>query len=298
MPDRPEMVEALPVRRTGQWLVGVAALAVALFLVYSFAVSPNIQWTEVIAYFLDGRILSGLWLTILLTVLCMVIGVGGGILLAIMKLSGNPVLNFLSATFLLLFRGTPVLVQIIIWFNLSLVFPYIAGIPTNTLITPFAAALLGLGLNEAAYMAEIVRAGIESVDDGQSEATAASGLTKGQALRFVILPQAMRAIIPPTGNQFIGMLKATSLVSVIATQELLTQAQHIYSQNFLTIELLIVTCIWYLLMTTVATIIQSSIETKLSAGDRNVRAPGIGQLVVRALSFRRPVEGIDWRNAP
>ena len=297
MSNLPEKVDALPVRRTGQWVAGAFALAAALFLLYSFAASPNVQWNEVGAYFLDGRILSGLWVTIVLTVCCMLIGVGGGILLAIMKLSGNPVLEGLSGTFVLFFRGTPVLVQIILWFNLSLIFPYIAGIPTNTLITAFAAALLGLGLNEAAYMAEIVRAGIESVDDGQSEATAASGLTKGQALRFVILPQAMRAIIPPTGNQFIGMLKATSLVSVIATQELLTQAQHIYSQNFLTIELLIVTCIWYLLMTSVATVIQSIIEQKLSVGDRRTRRPGVAQLVARAFTFRRPVEGINWRNS-
>lgn len=267
----PPRVRVLPPRRPGRWLLAAAAALAVAYVVVAFATSPNIQWNEVANYFLDGRIISGLWLTILLTLTCMAVGIGGGVLLAVMRLSDNKVLKWISWWYLLLFRGTPVLVQIILWFNLSLVFPYIGSLPTNQVITPFTAAVLGLGLNEAAYMAEIVRAGIESVDDGQSEATAASGLTRFQALRYVVLPQAMRAIIPPTGNQFIGMLKSTSLVSVIASRELLTQAQQIYGENFLTIELLLVTCIWYLILTSIATVIQYFIELRLSSGDRRVR---------------------------
>ena len=294
MTPAPLPIDALPARRPGRWILGALALAAVTAIAIAFARSPNIQWAEVGGYFLDGRILSGLGMTLLLTVLCMVIGVLGGILLAVMKLSGNPVLQQLSWWYVLFFRGTPVLVQIILWFNLSLVFPTLLGLPTNAVITAFGAALLGLGLNEAAYMAEIVRSGIDSVDDGQSEATAASGLTRAQSLRFVVLPQALRAIIPPTGNQFIGMLKSTSLVSVIATQELLTKAQHIYSQNFLTIELLIVACLWYLLMTTVATILQSLLEQRLSAGDRRIRTVGVRGFLERAFRLNRGPAVIDW----
>lgn len=260
-------------------------MAVVVYIVVAFAVSPNIQWGEVKNYFVDGRIIAGLWLTIWLTLACMAVGIIGGLLLAVMRLSGNAVLQWISWWYILFFRGTPVLVQIIIWFNLSLVFPNIGLMPTNQVITPFTAAVLGLGLNEAAYMSEIVRAGIESVDEGQSEATAASGLTRSQTLRYVVLPQALRAIVPPTGNQLIGMLKSTSLVSVIASQELLTKAEQIYGENFLTIELLFVTCIWYLILTSVATVIQYFIEAKLSSGDRH-RPKSPMEFFSRALRFR------------
>ena len=264
----PPRLKVLPPRRPGRWVVAAVALACVAYIVVAFATAPTIKWQEVANYYLDGRIIDGLRLTIELTLACMLVGVVGGVILAVMRLSGNAVLQWIAWWYLLLFRGTPVLVQIIIWFNLSLVFPYIGTMSTNAVITPFTAAVLGLGLNEAAYMAEIVRAGIESVDEGQAEATAASGLTRFQSLRFVILPQALRAIIPPTGNQFIGMLKSTSLVSVIGSEELLTQAQHIYGENFLTIELLLVTCIWYLILTSVSTVIQFFIEAKLSSGDK------------------------------
>lgn len=290
----PPPIDALRAQRPGRWILGALALAAVVAFAVPVASSPNIQWTEVGNYFFDGRIVAGLGMTILLTVLCMIIGVVGGILLAVMKLSGNPVLQQLSWWYVLFFRGTPVLVQIILWFNLSLVFPTIFGMPTNSVITAFGSALLGLGLNEAAYMAEIVRAGIDSVDEGQSEATAASGLTRAQSLRYVILPQALRAIIPPTGNQFIGMLKSTSLVSVIATQELLTKAQNIYSQNFLTIELLIVACIWYLLMTSVATGLQSALERRLSAGDRRAQPPGLRERLTQPITLKRKPSLIDW----
>ena len=290
----PPLINALPARRPSRWAVGALALGFSAYLIYEFAASPNIQWTEVWNYVANGQILAGLGLTLVLTVVCMVVGIIGGVLLAIMKLSRNPVLQSISWCYVLFFRGTPVLVQIIFWFNLSLVFPYIGATPTNQLITPFIAAVLGLGLNEAAYMAEIVRAGIGSVDEGQSEATAASGLTRAQTMRYVVLPQALRAIVPPTGNQFIGMLKTTSLVSVIATQELLTSAQHIYSQNFLTIELLIVASIWYLVATTLATAIQSVIEDRLSAGDRTRRTSDVLAFWRQTLRIDRKISPIDW----
>ena len=153
-----------------------------------------------------------------------------------MRLSSNPVLGSVSWAYIWFFRGTPLLLQIIFWFNLALIFPHIGSIQTNTIIDPLTAAILALSLNEGAYMAEIVRAGILSVDPGQSEAGASIGLTRAKTMRLVVLPQAMRAIIPPTGNEFIGMLKNSSLVSVIAVSELLTTAQNIYSMNYLVIE--------------------------------------------------------------
>jgi len=184
-----------------------------------------------------------------------------GLVLASMRLSVNPVLRTVSWFYIWLFRGTPLLVQIIFWFNIALVLPTVGiGIPgteywwsvnTSTLVTTSVAAVLALGLNEGAYMAEIVRAGIQVVDYGQTEAGLALGMKKGLVFRLIVLPQAMRAIIPPTGNELISMLKNTSLVSVIAAQELLTKAQGIYSMNLLTIELLIVAAVWYLIVTSV-----------------------------------------------
>lgn len=255
-----------------RWMGALLALAVVAFISYSFAKAPTIQWGQVGHYLLDHRLISGLWLTIALTLACMAVGVVGGVILATMRLSDNPVLRSISWWYLLFFRGTPVLVQIILWFNLALVFPTMFGTPTNMVITPFTAAVLGLGLNEAAYMAEIVRAGIESVDAGQREAATSQGLTNTQTLRHVVMPQAMRAIIPPTGNQFIGMLKSTSLVSVIASQELLTQAQQIYSDNFLTVELLLDACIWYLVLTTIATFLQILVEARFMHGEEVPRS--------------------------
>ncbi|MBD9374945.1 amino acid ABC transporter permease [Rhizobium sp. ARZ01] len=231
------------------------------------------------------KIVSGLWLTLFLTVAAQAIGTAGGILLAAMSISPNGLLKAVSAFYIWIFRGTPALIQIIFWFNIALVFPNIfigvpwtsigVSYPTNSLITPLVTAVVALGLNEAAYMAEIVRGGLLSVDSGQREAAASIGLTHSKALRYIILPQALRAIIPPTGNELISMLKNTSLVSVIAAQELLTSMQQIYAMNFLTIELLIVASIWYLILTTLATIAQGFLERWLARTDRARPKPAL-----------------------
>jgi polar amino acid transport system permease protein len=266
----PPPVEAVPARHPGRWAGAVLALVVALWLGYLFATNDNIDWAMVQGYLTVDAIISGLGVTIALTVASMVAGVLLGALFAVMRMSDNPVLRVLSWLYAWFFRGTPVLVQIIFWFNLALLFPTIGAfgwtVDTNTLITPFIAAVLALGLNEGAYMSEIVRAGIVSIDRGQSEAAQALGLTRGQTMRRIIIPQAMRVIIPPTGNEAISMLKLTSLVSVIAAQDLLTRAQQIYSKNFLVIELLIVVSIWYLLLTTIASIGQHYLERRYSRG--------------------------------
>jgi len=278
-----------------------AALSVALLAAFAYAMftNPNIEWGVIAFYFTEKSILTGALLTVQLTILSMVVGVVLGVVLAVMRLSDNPVLNTLSGLYIWFFRGTPQLIQLIFWFNLAFLFPRLGfgdfSQDTNLLITPFAAALIGLSLNEAAYMAEIVRAGIIAVNVGQKEAAMALGLTPAQILRKVVLPQAMRMIIPPTGNQAIAMLKVTSLCSVISARELLTNAQIIYAKNFLIIELLIVASLWYLVMTTIATFGQYHLEKHFnSRGYRNVQPLGpVASLyeAVRKRVRRSPREG-------
>ncbi|MGI5126442.1 amino acid ABC transporter permease [Pseudonocardia sp. CA-107938] len=275
---RPEPIKAIPVRHPGRWLA-VAVLAVlAAMLVNSMITNPGFGWATVGEYLFSPQILNGLANTLVLTVLSMVIGIVGGVALAIMRLSPNPVLSSVSWTFIWLFRGTPLIAQLLFWNFLAALYPQLGvGIPfgptfvafdTNTLITPFLACLLGLGLNEAAYMAEIVRAGLQSVDSGQSEAAGALGMSRAQTLRRIVLPQAMRVIIPPTGNETISMLKNTSLVVVIGYFELLTSAQRIYANNFQTIPLLIVVAIWYLAVTSVMSVGQYYIERHYGRSNR------------------------------
>ncbi|MFF4775270.1 amino acid ABC transporter permease [Microtetraspora fusca] len=270
-------IEAVRPPRPGRVIGAGVALLFLVWLAYTVIVNENLHWDVIVSFLMDGRILGGLWVTIQLTVFSMAIGLVLGVLAAVMQLSDNPVLRGTSGLYTWFFRGTPLLVQLIFWFNIGLVFPSFGiGVPfdgpklvewqANELITPFTAALLGLAINEGAYMAEIVRAGIRSVDPGQREAAEALGMSHGQVLRRVVLPQAMRVIIPPTGNQFISMLKTTSMVSVIAGAELLTVAQRIYLGNFEVIAMLIVASIWYVVLTTIASIGQHFIEKRFERG--------------------------------
>ena len=204
-------------------------------LVYAFA-QGDVNWGAVGDFFFDDRILEGVGNTLLISVLSMLIGLVLGILLAVMRLSKNPVTSSVAWVYIWFFRGTPVYVQLLLWFNLALIFPVLNLGPIYKdemvdVMTPFMAALLGLGLNEAAYMAEICRAGIQSVDEGQTEASHALGMTNGKTMRRIVLPQAMRVIVPPTGNEFINMLKTSSLVSAVQYDELLRTAQNIGSTS-------------------------------------------------------------------
>jgi polar amino acid transport system permease protein len=257
--------------------VAVALLAVlAAMFVHTVLTNDNFRWNVVGSYLFSGPVLNGLGNTLVLTVISMVIGIVGGILLAVMRLSPNPILSSVAALYIWVFRGTPLIAQLLFWNFLSALYPRLAlGIPfgpewisfdTNQLINQFAACLLGLGLNEAAYMAEIVRGGIQSVDHGQTEAAGALGMSRAQTLRRIVLPQAMRVIIPPTGNETISMLKTTSLVVVIGYFELLTSVQRIYSVNFQTIPLLIVAAAWYLALTSVLSIGQGFVERRFGRG--------------------------------
>ena len=269
-------IKAVPVRHPGRWVaIAVIAVLVAM-LVHSFLTNPNFGWDVVGQYLFSAPVLRGLRNTLILTVLSMAIGVVGGVLLAVMRLSPNPVLAGAAAVYIWLFRGTPLITQLIFWNFLASLYPRLGlGIPfgptfvsvdTNTVISVFTAALLGLGLNEAAYMAEIVRGGIQSVDHGQSEAAGALGLSRIQTLRRIVLPQAMRVIVPPTGNETISMLKTTSLVVVIAYFELTVAVQTIYSRTFQTIPLLIVAALWYLALTSVLSVGQMFIERRFGRG--------------------------------
>jgi polar amino acid transport system permease protein len=283
-------VEAIAARHPGRWIAAIVSLVLFGLLAYSLATNDNINWSMVQGYLTADAIISGLGVTIALTLASMLVGVVLGATFAVMRMSENPVLRTLSWLYAWFFRGTPVLVQIIFWFNLALLFKTLGPpglqIDTNTLITPFIAAVLALGLNEGAYMSEIVRAGILSIDRGQSEAAHALGLTTGQTMRRIVLPQAMRVIIPPTGNEAISMLKLTSLVSVIAAQDLLTRAQQIYSQNFLVIELLIVVSIWYLALTTIASIGQHYLERHYARGSSHPQAQTLLQRFGKNLRLR------------
>ena len=267
--DEP-MLTYVPARAWGTRAAAVMlSLAVVYFLV-SIAGNANFGWAVVGEYLFDARILSGFYLTIWLTLVTMIIGVVLGTVFAVMAMSGNVVISTVANAFIWFFRGTPVLVQLIFWYNLGALFPELSlgipftdwgvSVPTNTLISPITAAVLGLGLNEGAYMSEIIRSGLLAVDPGQRQAAIALGMTSKKALWRIVLPQAMPVIIPPTGNQTIGMLKTSSLVSVISLSDLLYSAQTIYSRNFQTIPLLIVACLWYLFATTILSWLQSRIE--------------------------------------
>jgi polar amino acid transport system permease protein len=273
-PLPPDELKAIPVRHPGRWIAAALVVFLAVAVANSMASNPRFEWGVVRHFLTSRRILDGLVVTLELTAASMAIGVVLGIVLAIMRLSTNPLVSGASWLYLWFFRGTPVLVQILLWYNIAALYPrFTIGIPfgpsfahfdASSLITPFVAGMLALGLNEGAYMAEIVRAGIISVPEGQTQAAQSLGMRRLQAIRRIVLPQAMRVIVPPTGNETISMLKTTSLVSVIAlpNPELLYASQLIYSVNYRTIQLLIVASIWYLIVTTVLTIGQYYLERR------------------------------------
>ncbi|MGX7000787.1 amino acid ABC transporter permease [Caballeronia sp. KNU42] len=262
--------EHVPRRYYGRYLASVAILAIVAYVVVAFA-RGQIDWTVVGRFLTAKSILRGLGNTIVMTILAMALGIVLGVIVAIMRLSTNPVVQAVAHGYVWLFRGTPVILQLLLWFNLALVFP-VMGIPglfefrTVDIMTPFLAALLGLGINQGAYTSEVVRAGLLSVDTGQYEAAKSIGMPKLQALRRVILPQAMRVIVPPIGNELIGMVKLTSLASVIQYAEMLHSAENIYYANARVIELLMVAAVWYLVIVTVLSLLQSRVERRFARG--------------------------------
>ena len=282
--EAPEEIQAVRVRHAGRWITGAIVVILGAALARSAATNPRFHWDVVGQFLFSSRILRGLIVTLELTVLSMAIGIVLGVVLALMRLSANFLLRSASWVYIWLLRGTPVLVQILFWNFISAVYPSIdLGIPfgpafvhldANTIITPFMAATLALGLNEGAYMSEIVRAGIISVEEGQTDAAQALGMTRMQTMRRIVLPQAMRVIIPPTGNETISMLKTTALVAFIGSvTDLLYSAQLIYSVNYQTIPLLIVASIWYLAVTSVLSVGQYYVERHYGRGTARQAAP-------------------------
>jgi len=288
-------IKAVPVPRWGQWVSAAAVLTLVAALLYSVATNDNIQWPVVREHLFEASVLRGLWVTVQLTVLAMIGGIALGIVVAVMRLSHNRVLSTVSYFYIWFFRGTPVLVQLLVWFNLALFFPRLGigfvSADTNELIRPFTAALLALALNEAAYMAEVVRGGILAVDPGQNEAAQALGMTRGLTMRRIVLPQAMRVIIPPTGNETITMLKTTSLVLVVGGGDLLTRTSAIGARNFWTMEMLMVASFWYLVLTSISSYAQSHLERRFARGAAAVQARTMGQRVLANLRPGRPAGG-------
>ncbi|NEW27736.1 amino acid ABC transporter permease [Nocardia cyriacigeorgica] len=273
----PEPIKAVPLRRPGRWLAATAILVLVGLFIYGAATNPAYRWDVYWRYLRDSRIAEGAVVTLELTVLSMAIAVLLGALLAVMRLSPNPVLRSTAWVYLWIFRGTPVFVQLVFWglvpslykqITLGVPFgPQLVELDVQGLQAAFAFAVIGLGLNEAAYMAEIVRAGINSVGEGQREASVALGMTWSQTMRRTVLPQAMRVIIPPTGNELIGMLKTTSLVTAIPlSTDLFGRARDIYGVNFLPIPLLLVIATWYLAITSVLMVGQYYLERYFSRG--------------------------------
>ncbi|WP_369146467.1 amino acid ABC transporter permease [Streptomyces sp. R44] len=283
----PEAIKAIPVRHYGRWVAAFVVAALLGLLGYAFA-QGNVRWATVPEKLFDPSILSGLWHTVLISVASMALGLVLGIVFAIMRLSKNPVTNAVAWLYIWIFRGTPVYVQLLIWFSLALIFPvFNIGFYKDEMtdvMTPFLAALLGLGLNEGAYMAEIVRAGIQSVDEGQTEAAHALGMSQGRTMRRVILPQSMRVIIPPTGNEFINMLKTSSLVVAVQYPDLLRAAQDIASTSFAVMEMFFVASIWYLVLTTIFSIGQFYLERHYAKGSLRSLPPTPWQKVKANLS--------------
>lgn len=282
-----------PVRHYGRWIFGLIWITVGVLLVIVFA-NAKIDYSVVKQYVFSGTILIGLLNTLKISAFSMIIAIVLGLIAAIVRQSPSRLVSAPADFYVWLFRSTPVILQLLIWYNIALVFPTIdipglGAVSTNQIVTPFLAALLGLSINAGAYMAEIIRAGILSVDYGQREAAEAMGLTQWDTTMRVILPQAMRAIIPPTGNEFIALLKYSSLAYVIQYHELLYSAVSIYSVNLRVIELLFTVTIWYLVLTSLASIGQYYLERYVGRSTaRTSNGKGLSERIMGNLKFGRP----------
>ncbi len=297
IPGEPEAIRAIPLRHPGRWIAAAIVLILVGLFIYGAATNDNYYWGTYRDYLFDSRISTAAWNTIQLTIWAMVLGIGLGVLLAVMRLSPNPVLKSAAWVYLWIFRGTPIYVQLVFWGLFTSLYPHLAfGIPfvqqwahfnIQQLNAAFFFAFLGLGLNEAAYMAEIVRAGISSVGEGQSEAATALGMSWTQTMRRVVLPQAMRVIIPPTGNEVISMLKTTSLVTAVPyTLDLYNSQHNIAGVIFRPVPLLLVASTWYLAITSVLMVGQYFLEKRFARGTSR-------RMTARDLRMQVRMAGLD-----
>ncbi|MGX1473474.1 UNVERIFIED_CONTAM: polar amino acid transport system permease protein [Streptomyces canus] len=271
IPEYADSLRIVPRRRLGQWTAAVAVLVLLALAVNSVLRNDAFQWDVVADYFTTDAVLRGLWLTLWLTAVVMTLGFVLGALLAAARLSANPVLRSVSWGYVWLFRSIPILVQLLLWFNIGALYPHILGVKTVDLLGPVTVAVIGLTLHEAAYAAEVVRGGILSVDRGQIEAAQALGLSRWRRWRRMVLPQAMRSIVPPAGNMLIGTLKGTSIVSVIAVQDLLYSVQLVYHRTYQVIPLLMVATVWYTVVTSVLGVGQHHLEKHYARGSERTR---------------------------
>ena len=292
----PERIRAVPMRHPGRWVLAAVLLALLAWFVWGAARNEAYGWSTYFDYLLDTRIATAALHTLAITILAMVIGVVGGVLLAVMRMSPNPVFKAVGWVFLWIFRGTPVYVQLVFWGLLGTIYSSVsvgfAELDLQTALqNTFLLAVLGLGLNEAAYMAEIVRAGIQAVPEGQTEASKALGMSWGQTIRRTVLPQAMRIIIPPTGNEFISLLKTTSLVVAVPyTAELYGRATDIANELFLPVPMLLVAATWYLVITSILMVGQHFLEKHFAKGATR-------HLTARQLAALADAEGVPPVNA-
>ncbi len=302
---RPEAIKAVPVRHPGRWIAIVVLAVLASMFVHMLLTNQRFQWTFMVNNMFTAPVLQGVRATVIVTVVSMVVGILLGVVIAVARLSTNPILRGAAWVYTWFFRAVPRLVLLLVFGNLGILYKrYSVGIPfdqqiarllglhfngqffgfdANEWISGLVAGAIGLALSEAAYMAEIVRAGIQSVDTGQTEAAQALGLGRWRIFRRIVLPQAMPAIVPASGNMLISMLKATSIVSVIAVQDLLYSAQLIYNQNFQVIPLLLVATLWYVILTTVLSIGQYYVERRYARGTGR----GLGRITLGNLPLLR-----------
>ncbi|MFQ4148323.1 amino acid ABC transporter permease [Arthrobacter sp. LAPM80] len=299
-----ELIDAVPVRHPWRWVGAAVILLVAAMVIQSMMTNPKFYWGTFSAYLFDVLVIQGVGWTLILTVSSMVIAIVLAILLAFMRQSDNPLFRYVSWVWVWFFRGTPVYTQLLFWGTIGALYPkIIVGIPfgpelfswdTTTVINATVAAIVGLGLNESAYLAEIFRAGLKSVDNGQMEAAEALGMRRSKVMWRIILPQAMRVIIPPTGNETIGMLKTTSLVLAVPfTLDLTFVTNALASRTFLPIPLLMVAAFWYLLITSVLMVGQYFIERHFGKGVDNIMKAPVKATAVAAAAHTKPAEPTD-----
>lgn len=265
-----EELTVVPRRHLGRWIGAFLVTAFMIWLALAMA-NAQLDWSVVSEYMTYPVIIQGILVALVLTVISMLIGIIMGVITAVMRMSKNPVTSGVAWLYVWIFRGTPVYLQLLMWFNVALIFPAVfvpgmGAVRTIDLVTPFVAACIGLGLNQGAYTSEVIRSGILSVDEGQTEAASAIGMTRLHLMRRIVLPQAMRVVIPPLGNEVIGMVKTTSLASAIGVTEILSEAQHIYYVNSKIMELLIVCAVWYLAAVSLMSIGQFYLERAFAKG--------------------------------
>jgi polar amino acid transport system permease protein len=301
----PAAMPVVPVRHPGRWVAAAVVVLLAVMLVHSLFFShvlingrirERFEWNVINQYFLSSEVVKALGITIALTVVAMAGGIAIGVVLAIMRLSPNPLVTGSAWVYIWFFRGTPVLVQLLFWYNASYIFPsFSLGIPfgpalvhfnLNTWLTPFLVASVGLALNEGAYMSEVVRAGLISVDEGQTEAAQSIGMSRFMTLRLIVVPQAMRVIIPPTGNETISMLKTTSLASVVTVSELTFTVEQIMAADYKTVPLFMVASLQYLWVTSVLMVGQYYVERHYARGSVRQLPPTPFQRLRRGLLIR------------